>query len=116
MLSVFADLGFRWKVALPIILLALLLVLMGGLGINGINQVADSSNKLAGRYLPAISLLLNADRDLYQAFVAERSLLDEAAGEHAAGLRAAHQETRNRRTTGYTNTQRCSRGMPRCSW
>ena len=92
MLSVFADLGFRWKVALPIILLALLLVLMGGLGINGINQVADSSNKLAGRYLPAISLLLNADRDLYQAFVAERSLLDEAAGEHAAGLRAAHQE------------------------
>ncbi|MBP8185961.1 MAG: methyl-accepting chemotaxis protein [Pseudomonas sp.] len=92
MLRVFADLGFRWKVALPILLLALLLVLMGGLGINGINQVADSSNKLAGRYLPAISLLLNADRDLYQAFVAERSLLGEAAGEHAAALQAAHQE------------------------
>lgn len=92
MLRVFADLGFRWKVALPILLLALLLVLMGGLGINGINQVADSSSKLAGRYLPAISLLLNADRDLYQAFVAERSLLGEAAGKHASDLHAAHQE------------------------
>ena len=36
-----------------------------GLGMRGINQVTDSSSKLAGRYLPAISLLLNADRDLY---------------------------------------------------
>nr|WP_068830668.1 methyl-accepting chemotaxis protein [Pseudomonas sp. BMS12] len=92
MLRLFADLGFRWKIALPILLLALLLVLMGGLGMQGINQVADSSTRLTNRYLPAISVLLNADRDLYQAFVAERSLLDEAAGEHAEALRASHAE------------------------
>jgi len=60
MLSVFANLGFRWKIALPILLLAFLLVLMGVLGMRGINQVTDSSSKLTGRYLPAISLLLNA--------------------------------------------------------
>ncbi|VXB94593.1 Chemotaxis protein [Pseudomonas sp. 8AS] len=88
----FADLGFRWKIALPILLLAVLLVLMGFLGMRGISQVADSSTRLSNRSLPAISLLLNADRDLYQAFVAERSLLDEGAGEHAAALRAAHAE------------------------
>ena len=92
MLRLFADLGFRWKIALPILLLALLLVLMGGLGMSGITQVADSSTRLTNRYLPAISLMLNADRDLYQAFVAERSLLDEASGEYAEGLRAAHAE------------------------
>jgi methyl-accepting chemotaxis protein len=92
MLRLFADLGFRWKIALPILILAFLLVLMGALGMLGINQVADSSSKLTTRYLPAISVLLNADRDLYQALVAERGLLDEAAGEHINDLKAAHSE------------------------
>ena len=92
MLRLFADLGFRWKIALPIFLLAVLLVLMGALGMQGISQVADSSSRLTQRSLPAISLLLNADRDLYQALVAERGMLDEAAGEYVAGLRSAHAE------------------------
>ena len=92
MLRLFADLGFRWKIALPILLLAGLLVLIGSLGVQGIGQVADSSTRLTNRYLPAISLLLNADRDLYQAFVAERSLLDEAAGEFAQSLCDSHAE------------------------
>ncbi|UFQ96105.1 methyl-accepting chemotaxis protein [Pseudomonas wenzhouensis] len=92
MLRVFADLGFRWKIALPILLLAILLVTMGALGVRGITQVAESSTTLTNRHLPAVSLLLNADRDLYQAFVAERSLLDESAHQHADQLRAAHAE------------------------
>lgn len=90
MLRAFADLGFRWKIALPILLLAALMVTMGVLGMRGITQVADSSTKLTNRYLPGISLLLNADRDLYQAFVAERSLLDEAVGERSNALKAEH--------------------------
>ena len=77
MLRTFADLGFRWKIALPILLLAALLVAMGVLGIRGITQVAESTTTLTNRHLPGISLLLNADRDLYQAFVAERSLLED---------------------------------------
>lgn len=92
MLRLFADLGFRWKISLPIVLLAFLLVLMGVLGMRGINQVADSSSKLATRYLPAISVLLNADRDLYQALVAERGLLGGAVGAHVNDLKAAHSE------------------------
>mgnify|MGYP006207875311 CR=1 FL=1 len=64
MLRAFADLGFRWKIALPILLLAALLVAMGTLGVRGITQVAESSTTLTNRHLPAISLLLNADRDL----------------------------------------------------
>ncbi|TXR40891.1 methyl-accepting chemotaxis protein [Ectopseudomonas mendocina] len=92
MLRAFADLGFRWKIALPILLLAILLVAMGVLGVRGITQVAESSTTLTNRHLPAVSLLLNADRDLYQAFVAERSLLDESAHQYADQLRAAHAE------------------------
>lgn len=88
----FTDLGFRWKITLPIVALALLLMLMGAFGMRGIERVTDSSQKLADRHLPAISLLLNADRDLYQAFVAERSLLDSDAGDHVQALRASHAE------------------------
>ncbi|WP_371917409.1 MCP four helix bundle domain-containing protein [Pseudomonas sp. M30-35] len=77
---------------MPILLLAVLLVTMGVLGMRGITQVADSSSKLTNRYLPGISLLLNADRDLYQAFVAERSLPGEAVGSRAQALSAAHAE------------------------
>ncbi len=88
----FVDLGFRWKITLPIAALAILLVLMGVFGIRGIERVADSSEQLASRHLPAISLLLNADRDLYQAFVAERSLLDSDAGDHLDALKASHAE------------------------
>jgi len=92
MLQFFADLGFRWKIALPVAFLALLLVLMGWSGMRGIDQVTDSSTRLTKRYLPAISLLLNADRDLYQAFVAERSLLVGGTGDHAQALRTSHAE------------------------
>ena len=55
MLRVFADLGFRWKIALPIFLLAVLLVSMGVLGMRGITQVADSSTKLTNRFLQALA-------------------------------------------------------------
>ncbi|VXC35832.1 Methyl-accepting chemotaxis protein [Pseudomonas sp. 8Z] len=92
MLRTFADLGFRWKIALPILLLAALLVVMGVLGMRGITQVAESTTTLTNRHLPGISLLLNADRDLYQAFVAERSMLDEGSGSYAKDLLAAHTE------------------------
>ena len=86
------DLGFRWKITLPIAALAVLLVLMGVFGMNGIQRVAASGESLANRHLPAIGLLLNADRDLYQAFVAERSLLDSDAGDHVQALKASHAE------------------------
>ncbi|MCQ4295892.1 methyl-accepting chemotaxis protein [Pseudomonas stutzeri] len=88
----FTDLGFRWKITLPIVALALLLVLMGIFGMRGIERVTDSSAVLAERHLPAIALLLNADRDLYQAFVAERSLLDSDADAHVQALKATHAE------------------------
>jgi methyl-accepting chemotaxis protein len=88
----FANLGFRWKISLPVGFLALLLVLMGWSGMRGIDDTAEASSLLTKRYLPAIGLLLNADRDLYQAFVAERSLLDSDAGDHVQALRESHAE------------------------
>lgn len=87
MLRLFANLGFRSKIALAIIFLALLLVLMGSLAMWSISQVVGASNRMIHQFLPGVSLLLNADRDLYQALVAERSLLSDGARENAADLR-----------------------------
>lgn len=116
MLRAFADLGFRWKIALPILLLVVLLVLMGGLGMQGVSQVADSSKQLTNRYLPAISLLLNADRDLYQAFTAERSLLDEGQVRISSSSRPTMRRTCSRPMTACTSTQRWARAPRRGSW
>ncbi|WXL27673.1 methyl-accepting chemotaxis protein [Ectopseudomonas mendocina] len=92
MFKKFSDLSFRWKIALPIMLLAVLFIAMGLVAMHGINQVAGSSTTLTKRYLPGISLLLNADRDLYQAFLAERSLLLVKGGERTKILSAEHAE------------------------
>lgn len=88
----FADLGFRWKITLPILLLAVLLLLISGLGLYSTNQAINTNARLTDRYLPAISLLLNADRDLYQALTAERSLMDENARSRAQTLKTFHAE------------------------
>nr|WP_313515880.1 methyl-accepting chemotaxis protein [Pseudomonas sp.] len=92
MLQFFANLNFRWKIALPILLLAALVIVTGALGMQAIRTVASSSEALSQHHLPAITLLLNADRDLYQAFVAERSLLGEGSGTHVEALRKSHAE------------------------
>lgn len=109
MFRMFTDLGFRWKVTLPLGALALLMVIMGWLGMRGIDQVAKSSDTLATRYLPAISLLLNADRDLYQAFIAERSLLDGDATEHVQALHKIHAENLQQ---AYDRVQQYGRMQP----
>ncbi|RRJ83743.1 methyl-accepting chemotaxis protein [Aestuariirhabdus litorea] len=69
------NLSFRMKLAIPVALLALLLMVIAIMGINNIGRVTGSTEGLAQRLLPKINLLLQADRDLYQAQVAERSLI-----------------------------------------
>ena len=92
MLRLFADLKFRWKIALPILVLSMLLMAMGLLAMRSIEHLVQSSTQLTDRSLPAVSLLLNADRDLYQAFIAERSLLGDFTAEHTQALRDSHRE------------------------
>ncbi|MCJ8167896.1 methyl-accepting chemotaxis protein [Atopomonas sediminilitoris] len=75
MFAVLANLSFRWKIALPIALLALVLVVVAVNGIRGVNSVADHGGQLGLRDMPGAVLLLEADRDMYQAFLAERSLI-----------------------------------------
>lgn len=71
----FHNLSYRWKISLPI---GLLLVLNLMVGINGLmikSNLADDAEALGKNYLKALDLLLQADRDMYQAQAAERSLV-----------------------------------------
>ena len=63
MLQWFANLSFRRKIALPILLLAVLLLLVGALGVHGIAQLNESNQRLGKRFLPGIALLLNAGQN-----------------------------------------------------
>ncbi|WP_426416110.1 methyl-accepting chemotaxis protein [Aestuariirhabdus sp. LZHN29] len=69
------NLSFRMKLAIPVALLAILLAVIALMGIRNIGKVDEASDNLAERLLPKINLLLQADRDLYQAQVAERSVI-----------------------------------------
>jgi methyl-accepting chemotaxis protein len=74
-MSWFYNLSFRWKLSLPIVLLAVLLLAITLIGMHLINRLDAHVNRFAVEYLPGVDHLLQADRDLYQALSAERSLI-----------------------------------------
>ena len=86
------DLSFRWKLTLPILLLSALLLAISALSISGVTRVGEASGELGNQRLPQTEWLLNADRDLYQALVAERGLLLSEDESQRKQLLADHQE------------------------
>lgn len=68
------NLSLRWKMATPIAITTLVLVLLSIQQLGSIRQVTHDFASIYQSYVPALDLTLNADRDLYQAQVAERTL------------------------------------------
>ncbi|GGO75489.1 chemotaxis transducer [Marinobacterium nitratireducens] len=89
-MNAFNNLSFRTKLILPMALLALLLLGNALLGIGMTHSLSDGTSRLGKVYLPAVNSLIQADRDLYQALVAEQSLrmLPGGSSERAALLKA----------------------------
>jgi methyl-accepting chemotaxis protein len=71
----FHNLPFRFKLMLPLGLLAALFVYMALDSMFQIKQLGADTHQLARIDLAAVDNLLQADRDLYQALVAERSMI-----------------------------------------
>jgi len=69
-----SDIGLAKKLRFPIALVGLLLLFVSVLQISSMQRVSEDFSHINEQYLPAIELVLNADRDLYQAQVAERTL------------------------------------------
>ena len=69
------NLNFRWKLSLPIIAIAIVMLVIAVIGLRSVSQLSSNLKVLADQHMPSINLLLQADRDLYQAQVAERSFI-----------------------------------------
>ncbi|MBP7664662.1 MAG: MCP four helix bundle domain-containing protein, partial [Shewanella sp.] len=71
----YKDLSVNQKLTYPSLLLAGVVIFASSTGILGLKALNHSANTLALEYLPSQSELLQADKELYQAQVAERSLM-----------------------------------------
>src|SRR4051812_46772434 len=98
----YAQLSFRWKLGIPLILLVLLFLYVGLYSIRSSGLLADNAKVIAKVNLPEIQLLIQADRDMYQALTAERALLSPNLTpqqvatflkEHKENLTQAHDRT-----------------------
>lgn len=69
-----SDLGLAKKLRLPIALVGFLLLLVSILQISSMQTISDDFSHINEEYIPGLELVLNADRDLYQAQVAERTM------------------------------------------
>lgn len=71
----FNNLPFAWKLRIPLGLIAFVFVVMTVSTLVLNSNVATLNDRVSERYLPSTEFLLEADRDLYQALLAERTLV-----------------------------------------
>src|SRR5690554_5098568 len=71
-----AKTGFRTRIALPFVITAAALVFVGLFSVNTSRNLVSDTDDISGNYMPAISEVLNGDRDLYQALVAQMAAID----------------------------------------
>jgi methyl-accepting chemotaxis protein len=68
-------LGFRTKVALPFLITALAVIILGILSVITARDLVSGTDFLAENLMPASSEILNGDRDLYQSLVAQNGYI-----------------------------------------
>lgn len=71
----FQNLSFKWKISLPLLLVSLISITSSILGISLSRHIASDIDKVGNVFLRQIDLFLQADRDLYQALIAEKELV-----------------------------------------
>lgn len=84
-----SDLSLRKKLLLPIALVGVLMLVLSALQISTLNRISAQYSSINEIYIPAIELTLNADRDMFQAQIAERTI---ASGLHQNTFLEMHKE------------------------
>jgi len=74
MVNWYQNISFRWKLGIPLMLLVVMFLYMGFYSLQSNKMIAVNAETIAKVNLSEIQLLLQADRDLYQALTAERAL------------------------------------------
>ncbi len=77
-------LGFRTRIALPFIITATAVIVLGILSVITARNLVSDTRFLAENLLPASSEILNGDRDLYQALVAQNGYIRARESNHTA--------------------------------
>jgi methyl-accepting chemotaxis protein len=95
------QLGFRVKVALPFVITALAMIVIVFFAVNTVRNLVSDTDRVAEVYLPSISEVLNGDRDLYQALVAQNNFVEvlgqgDEADEYLASYEENAQQAYNR--------------------
>ena len=75
LLSGFKNWSFRIKITVPLLVLAAVFVASFFANLVFTQQMSERIMTTAEEHMPSLDLVLQADRDLYQALVAERSML-----------------------------------------
>lgn len=107
-MHVLNRLGLRTKIALPFALTAVALIIVGISSVVTTRNLAAHTNQVTTTYLPSVSEILNGDRDLYQALVAQKSLLDQAFNNEdtSAAQKAFNENTEQARRRFEESTER----------
>lgn len=116
--------GFRTRIALPYVLTAIAILILGGISVNTSRNLVQDTDFVADNLMPSAMLIINADRDLYQATMAltayvearQRNLtpqelideFEENVGQARDRMMAARQrinsDAMNRELTGFNAT------------
>ncbi|MFC4259744.1 methyl-accepting chemotaxis protein [Marinobacter lacisalsi] len=94
-------LGFRTKVGLPFVITALAVIILGILSVITARNLVSGTDFVADHLMPASSEILNGDRDLYQALVAQNGYIraretNSSADEQLAAFHDNADQARNR--------------------
>lgn len=76
----FLNLPFRTKLSIPLGLITLILVISTLIGVSQLASLQQQVDRMTQTNLPAMDYLVEADRDMQQALVAERSMLSAQPG------------------------------------
>ena len=104
------SLGLRTKIALPFAITAIALIVVGIFSVSTTRILSSHTNQVTTTYLPSVSEILNGDRNLYQALVAQKSLLDHAFNNEdtAAAQDSFNENTEQARTRFEESVERLS--------
>lgn len=85
---VFNAMSIRIKAAFGLVLLTLFILAIGGINYFALDRLQGNTRLFAGTLMPGLGVVINADRDLYQALTAQQEfLLVQGKGEKAAGYK-----------------------------
>src|SRR5690554_511714 len=76
-MSALSNLGLRLKVALPFVITALALLVVGSYSVLTAKNLVNNTEEIAITFMPSVSEILSGDRDLYQALVAQMTVIDQ---------------------------------------